>query len=350
MAIIKLSKVVSLFGTTDTGPIDKIVDPGSADSAEEVTPYAEDLEEVWNNLVKDISTEQFSDEVSPYRTTGPNFTPTIPHFKKICNQLQRIKQQSEGTNIQSNRAWKSVYLNEIWLSEIPPPEGSNIDTEALVPFVIANQEEEFKRALQGMAKGYKPDNPINLDEWWRIMSNLWRALEQIFDYEELPFTIDTILELHKTLSDKLPGLAPGECGAFRKRSVHARASSVSYSQASRVPAETQVLVDMVNRLMESKEVKNDLLLVMCLGAFFFSEFLLIHPFADVNGRTARILLSMLLRKHTVVPVSLYYQGDRKLYTTALELRRCGGFVPWTVIHYVLDSSLQTAQLANRKYF
>jgi fido (protein-threonine AMPylation protein) len=41
------------------------------------------------------------------------------------------------------------------------------------------------------------------------------------------------------------------------------------------------------------------------GACFFHQFLYIHPFINGNGRVARVLLSYLLSKFTVVPLSLY---------------------------------------------
>ena len=42
-----------------------------------------------------------------------------------------------------------------------------------------------------------------------------------------------------------------------------------------------------------------------ISAQFLSRFLFIHPFSNGNGRTARILVSLLLSGISVVPVSLY---------------------------------------------
>jgi hypothetical protein len=59
-------------------------------------------------------------------------------------------------------------------------------------------------------------------------------------------------------------------------------------------AEVKVLDDQNARLKKS----------IALAALFFCEFLKIHPFRNGNGRTARLLLSWLLRDETAVPVSL----------------------------------------------
>lgn len=56
-----------------------------------------------------------------------------------------------------------------------------------------------------------------------------------------------------------------------------------------------------------------------LGACFLTHFLHIHPFSNGNGRVARLLLSYLLAKFTVVPVSLYLDGKgRDAYLECLR--------------------------------
>ena len=70
-----------------------------------------------------------------------------------------------------------------------------------------------------------------------------------------------------------------------------------------------------------------------LGALFFSEYLLIHPFANGNGRSARILLNLLLCDITTVPFSLYI-SDRKQYIDVLEERNDGS-PPQALATYVL---------------
>jgi Fic family protein len=65
---------------------------------------------------------------------------------------------------------------------------------------------------------------------------------------------------------------------------------------------------------------------LILGALFFSEFLRIHLFSNGNGRTARLLLNVLLKDSTIIPFSLYYRGKiapRETYIGALENRSDG---------------------------
>lgn len=62
-----------------------------------------------------------------------------------------------------------------------------------------------------------------------------------------------------------------------------------------------------------------------LPLFFFSEFLLIHPFIDGNGRMARLLFNFLLKDFIIIPVSLY-RKTRSHYINILESRNnCHAF-------------------------
>ncbi len=102
------------------------------------------------------------------------------------------------------------------------------------------------------------------------------------------------------------------------------------------------------KIRNSEQNPNRVLLAHCLGGAFSSpSCLLVHPFRDANGRLARLLLSFLLRNYTVVPISLYYQGNRKLYLDALEERGNGTRVPWSVIEYVIKCSVETTGAAER---
>lgn len=110
----------------------------------------------------------------------------------------------------------------------------------------------------------------------------------------------------------------GVPSAWRTVNVKPAGSHFAYCMHEKVAGRINTLLSFVNTKMEEHSELEDRLLIGCL---FFSEFLLIHPFANGNGRTARILLSYLLKSDLVVPFSL--TRARQPYLDVLEQRMDG---------------------------
>jgi len=137
------------------------------------------------------------------------------------------------------------------------------------------------------------------------------------------------------------GIFNDTAGKYRTNLASAIGSTVAYALPSKIPSRVATLFQFVNETRSSLPADSpSLARLLQLGAFFMSEFLLIHPFSNGNGRTARLLLNYFLRDVTVVPFSLYYQ-DRKVYIDTLECRNAGGF-PQEFATYTLLCAEKTA--------
>ena len=68
-------------------------------------------------------------------------------------------------------------------------------------------------------------------------------------------------------------------------------------------------------LSELKDIPAEKILIA--AAYFHAKFENIHPFADGNGRTGRLLMNYLLLTHDHPPV-IIHEEDRKDYYSALE--------------------------------
>lgn len=129
---------------------------------------------------------------------------------------------------------------------------------------------------------------------------------------------------------------------------------VLYAAPGDVQAKISTLIEFVNHTLKGFLPANNKnrIHAICLGAYFLSEFLLIHPFFDGNGRTARLLLSHLVRAHTVVPLSLFTQKSRgpvektyrarSVYLEALEAEG-RTTIPWAVLEFVLKCAVTLSQ-------
>jgi Fic family protein len=80
------------------------------------------------------------------------------------------------------------------------------------------------------------------------------------------------------------------------------------------------------------------------GACFLSYFLLIHPFINGNGRVAKLLLSYLLLRFTVLPLSLYTgTKTRDVYLQCLrESRYQELLAPSALAAFILESMHMTS--------
>lgn len=84
------------------------------------------------------------------------------------------------------------------------------------------------------------------------------------------------------------------------------------------------------------------MLQIILGAFFLEEFLSIHPYKNGNGRTARVLFSLLVSDCKTLPISFFansplaYSSKKEYYIESLEKSR-GRDAPIAIVRYILES-------------
>lgn len=94
-----------------------------------------------------------------------------------------------------------------------------------------------------------------------------------------------------------------------------RTSGVRISGANFVPPNALKVDEFVSELIEfSNDSEVDILI---RSAIFHHRFVWIHPFFDGNGRTARLLLNLLLMK-SGFPPAIILKNDRKKYYDALN--------------------------------
>lgn len=136
--------------------------------------------------------------------------------------------------------------------------------------------------------------------------------------QDLKITSELICKLHEI---SFAWIFPKWAGKYRKIQV-----TISGHEA---PFYTQVLEMMLNlchdlderlKHLPKPETDNYILEVVKLLAWFQHQFVLIHPFQDYNGRTARMLTIFLLLKLNLPPIEIKVENksDRDYYINALQ--------------------------------
>lgn len=131
-------------------------------------------------------------------------------------------------------------------------------------------------------------------------------------------SIDSICLLHSIVMKGL--LPPDQVGCFRTVEVAPRGSPHRYAPYCTIKPKIESLLksfhDCKSQIAASG--KNQLANMIKLAAILFSEFLMIHPFTNGNGRTARLLANFALRDFVRVPFTI--DCSRSEYLSALTSR------------------------------
>ena len=121
-------------------------------------------------------------------------------------------------------------------------------------------------------------------------------------------TIDFILELHRII---LHGIDDENAGRFRRQNVRILGVVHLPPDARKVPREMEELIAWYYSNYRKMPVPQ-------LAADLHHRFVWIHPFIDGNGRTARLLMNLVLMKRGYPP-AVILNLDRKRYYRTLRL-------------------------------
>jgi excisionase family DNA binding protein len=115
-----------------------------------------------------------------------------------------------------------------------------------------------------------------------------------------------ILDIHRIILDKIDST---NSGRFRTVAVRLKGSETILPNAAKVPELMDEFIDWLQNNNLDHPIK------MAVDAHF--KFVSIHPFVDGNGRTARLLMNLILMQDGYPPV-IVRKEDREEYIKSLE--------------------------------
>ena len=135
-----------------------------------------------------------------------------------------------------------------------------------------------------------------------------------------PVSEDVVLKIHKKL---LSGIDDYNAGFYRNCSVRILGSRVVLPNPVKVPS----LMDNFFVTLSNIQSVQDIIKTHL-------DFVSIHPFSDGNGRTARLLMNLLLMKYGYCPI-IIRPRDRKNYINSIEKAQLTGKVEEYVRYMLL---------------
>ena len=198
------------------------------------------------------------------------------------------------------------YLHDIWHSESASHLCISDSFNIVIAFVEKNDKE-----FQELIEQYKMD----VTRVKRKLVIICKTLHHYFKENNL-FAKDLNVTEIKTMHKLVMGDLLITAGEYRTTQACPSGSSSQYAFPDEIPKRLDCLVKFcINKLCFVEDFESAIL----LSSFFFSEFLLIHPFQNGNGRVARILLSIFLRSFIAVP-NTFDARKRYEYIEVLENR------------------------------
>ncbi|PKP61006.1 MAG: Fic family protein [Candidatus Altiarchaeales archaeon HGW-Altiarchaeales-1] len=205
--------------------------------------------------------------------------------------------------------------------------------------------EQAEKILSGeKVEGVDADDEMEL-------FNYKQAMDYVSGYvkvEEL-VTGDIIRDIHKILVEGVRGGSadPGNYRTIQNYIVNSRTREVIYTppHASEVEKLMDELIDWINSAKDISPI-----IVAGIAQF---QFVHIHPFLDGNGRTARLLCTLILYKtgydfKKLFSISEYYDKNRKDYYDAIQNVRENNMDMTSWIEYFTDAlKSQMVDVKNR---
>ena len=232
------------------------------------------------------------------------FEPQFTYTDKIVNYIAEIASAKE------------VISN----AKIIPLYDTQLKQEALI------RSSHYSTSIEG--------NPLNLDEVETLIKNnqepttkaeqevlnYFNVLNHLDQYSDEIITCDTILSVHKDLTKDLLR-NPEYKGKFRDTRVFI--GNLHTQEINYMPPDAYKVPGLVDDLLDWLNNSADEMYPVIIAGILHYELVRIHPFVDGNGRTSRLMATLILSVHkfninNYFTLDEYYNQDRQAYVDALH--------------------------------
>lgn len=227
------------------------------------------------------------------------------------------------------------------------------------PKVVLHEMERRAREFSAFSSTSIEGNPLPLTDVKRILKNrpqhIRNSEREVLNYNKtlvelddlikrgnIFFDLPLILKIQKTVTEEL--IAKYRCGQLRKEAVFV--NNPKTRQTVYLPPDYADVPDLMKDLLEYLEKNSKIADSLILAGIFHKQFVIIHPFIDGNGRTARLATKILLAKMGLNTFNLfsfenYYNQNVAKYFKKVgmignyyDLKDKTDFTPW--LEYFTD--------------
>ena len=251
----------------------------------------------------------------------------VEKLKAELDSLRPINEEAERRIMQKFRLDWNYHSNSL--------EGNSLtygETKALILFGITAQGKPLKdhfeitghdEAIKWIEKVVKEETPLT--------ETFIRQLHTLILKE--PYEVDAVTPDGKPTKKKI------EIGKYKTTPNHVRTQTGEtfyFASPEETPAKMHDLIKWFREKKANPETNP-----VILAAEFHYKFILIHPFDDGNGRTARILMNFILMQNGYPP-AIIKTGDKENYYRVLQQADAGILEPF--IEYIAQNLARSLEI------
>lgn len=164
--------------------------------------------------------------------------------------------------------------------------------------------------------------------------------EELATHTDKPITAHDVRQIHASI---LKGIDDTNGGKYRLSEVEISGSQYKPPTYIRVPDEMENFSNWLEQItLPTYSSESSPVVLACVAHTWF---VYLHPFVDGNGRTARILMNLVLMRHGY-PISIVTRDDRARYYDALETSHSTDLTPFiALVCDTLEESLDEYERA-----
>jgi Fic family protein len=211
---------------------------------------------------------------------------------------------------------------------------------------IFTTSEELYRAMSDL--GNEDKNSPATKEVMRYREAFWTGYQEVKRTGEIE--LSTIIKIFQQIKESTQGIRkPQSEVVIRRGKSEFRSGEIIYTPPRGIGVVEEKMNNLVNYLNEDSMHQEDPLIKMAIAHYQFEA---IHPFADGNGRTGRILNLLYLLNNNLIAYPVLYlskfilENKDEYYHLLSSVTQQAAWKPW--IKYMMRAVEQTSKHTNQR--
>lgn len=281
---------------------------------------------------------QYIRQLAGYRAFIPNPLPPVPEIM-MDQDMWNLLSQADRALGRLDGATDALPNPDLFVFMY-------VRKEAVLSSQIEGTQASLIDVLEFESQALEPDNPQEVEEVVNYISAINYGLARL---QELPISLRLVREIHQELMKGVRG-AERNPGEFRRSQNWIGAGGCSLAEATYVPPPPYAMLQSLNNLEKFLHSTLPMPTLIKVG-LAHAQFETIHPFLDGNGRTGRLLITLLLCEQDILQrpllyISYYFKKYRAEYYDCLQaVRDNGSWENW--LKFFLQGVYDAAQEATK---